>query len=366
MRNLARLRGPASTLSTSSTLTVRTAAAASSASSSHPFSASKTHVWQQQKQTSFKTQRRCLSSSSVQAKRIETDLVYPRKIIVAPHRESIVDPDYVPAVRADGLEEVGGLASWWEDPDHWGQSKQYVGFGPTEKVLDPVLLAVLVRRAVIEAVVMRRFAPNIMRPEGLLAVTRGQQELLDTVEVPLVAAEDGSVTLEENGDWRKVWTRLSKVKQESDEVKKGAAPQPELTPDEAKTLVQKWGSEWKSLKLLDPVVKFYAAKRIQRLTGHIIPDGKLLGIETITSLIAYLAKPPKARKLFEEIETTGVVANLPNVTVSPRRVTPVDKDISVGRWKVMKKELEKRQLPVLGTEGHQKSKLLGWAAGSSS
>ncbi|KAK0707670.1 ribosomal subunit 39S-domain-containing protein [Lasiosphaeris hirsuta] len=346
MRNLVRLRGSASALSTSSTSTVRTAATSSSASSSH-------------------TQRRCLSSD-VRAKKIhiETDLVYPSKVRVAPLRDNITDPDYVPADRADDLEEVGGLTNWWEQPEHWGNSKRYVGFGPTEKVRDPMLLTVLVRRAVIEAVALRKFSPNIMRPEGLLAVTRGQKELLNTVEVTPIAAGDGSVTLGgEKGDWVKVWAQLSQVKRESEEVKKGPAPEPELTPAEAKVLVQKWGSEWKSLKLLDPVIKFYAAKRIQRLTGHIIPDGKLIGIETVNSLIAYLAKPPKARKLAEEIETTGVVANLSNVAFSPRRVTPLDKDISLGRWKVMKKELEKRKLPVLGTEGYQKSNLLRWAEG---
>lgn len=37
--------------------------------------------------------------------------------------------------------------------------------------------------------------------------------------------------------------------------------------------------------------------------------------------------------------------------VSGRRETPVDKEKEVGRWKVIVKELEKRQLPIPGRRG---------------
>lgn len=40
---------------------------------------------------------------------------------------------------------------------------------------------------------------------------------------------------------------------------------------------------------------------------------------------------------------------LSNVRVFPRRVTPIDKEKMVGRWKVIVRELEKRELPVIGT-----------------
>ena len=40
-----------------------------------------------------------------------------------------------------------------------------------------------------------------------------------------------------------------------------------------------------------------------------------------------------------------------NVVVHPRRETPVDKEKEVGRWKVIVKELEKRQLPIPGRRG---------------
>ena len=42
------------------------------------------------------------------------------------------------------------------------------------------------------------------------------------------------------------------------------------------------------------------------------------------------------------------LTSLPNVEIFPRRHTPVDKEKTVGRWKVIEKELQKRGLPVLG------------------
>lgn len=41
----------------------------------------------------------------------------------------------------------------------------------------------------------------------------------------------------------------------------------------------------------------------------------------------------------------------PNVTVHARRQTPVDREISVGRWKVIEEELVRRGLPVTGKRG---------------
>jgi hypothetical protein len=47
-----------------------------------------------------------------------------------------------------------------------------------------------------------------------------------------------------------------------------------------------------------------------------------------------------------------VFKGLSNVRVFPRRVTPIDKEQMVGRWKIIVKELEKRELPITGTAGY--------------
>jgi hypothetical protein len=97
-------------------------------------------------------------------------------------------------------------------------------------------------------------------------------------------------------------------------------------------------------------------KRILQLTGQVIPDSKLPSIRTAKTLLSVLVRPPRAKKLSEAIQIQGDLSNLPNVTVFPRRVTPIDKDKMIGRWKIIARELEKRGLPVTGTSGYTKHK----------
>jgi len=66
-------------------------------------------------------------------------------------------------------------------------------------------------------------------------------------------------------------------------------------------------------------------------------------------------KPPPPEKLAAHIAVSGGLASLPNVQVSSRRITPIDKDKMVGRWKVIVKELRDRGLPVTGTGRFSKS-----------
>lgn len=85
------------------------------------------------------------------------------------------------------------------------------------------------------------------------------------------------------------------------------------------------------------------------MTGHRIHDGKLISIRTIDSLVKQLTDPPKPKKLAELIEQKALFKDLPNVRVFPRRVTPIDKEQMVGRWKIIVRELKERGLPVTGT-----------------
>lgn len=92
---------------------------------------------------------------------------------------------------------------------------------------------------------------------------------------------------------------------------------------------------------------------------------------TISDLSHHLIKSlHKPRSLYEELVGVGVevsskdntqptagaftppkhgpLVGMANVVVSGRRVTPIDKEKVVGRWKVIEAELEKRRLPVTG------------------
>ncbi len=92
-------------------------------------------------------------------------------------------------------------------------------------------------------------------------------------------------------------------------------------------------------------------------------DADLPAMRDVGSLLAVLVKPPKPKKLAEEIRTRGELEALANVTVHDRRVTPIDKDKTAGRWKVMVQELEKRDLPVTGKGPYGKTVEVSWADG---
>lgn len=98
-----------------------------------------------------------------------------------------------------------------------------------------------------------------------------------------------------------------------------------------------------------------------QLTGHLLADAHLLAsASTVGGLLAVLVRPPKPKKLAEELQADGALAGLPNVAVYSRRVTPIDKHKMVGRWKVIVQELEKRDLPVTGTGKYDKSVERKW------
>src|SRR5689334_13065142 len=83
----------------------------------------------------------------------------------------------------------------------------------------------------------------------------------------------------------------------------------------------------------------------------LISDAKLGATRTVQNMLTLACKPAKPAKLADELEQRGVLPKLSNVTVHSRRVTTVDKEVAVGRWKVITEELTKRDLPLKGTGG---------------
>jgi len=88
-----------------------------------------------------------------------------------------------------------------------------------------------------------------------------------------------------------------------------------------------------------------------------------VAVATIDSFIKQIVEPPKPKKLFELVDTKAVFKDMPNVKVYPRRVTPIDKEQMVGRWKVIVKELKKRDLPLTGTGDHSPPIEKKWVEG---
>ncbi|KAJ3536918.1 hypothetical protein NM208_g6516 [Fusarium decemcellulare] len=71
----------------------------------------------------------------------------------------------------------------------------------------------------------------------------------------------------------------------------------------------------------------------------------------------------RSKKLAEILEAQGDLPSLPNVAVHDKKIGPVQREIAVGRWKVIEEELKKRDLPVTGTAGLGKNMERDWLTG---
>ncbi|PKS10965.1 hypothetical protein jhhlp_002724 [Lomentospora prolificans] len=296
---------------------------------------------------------------------------------------------YVPAKTAEGLEEVGGLEDWWDQEGHWGAVDELKVFSVPRnegaKVTDPNVLEVLLRQAVVEALVVQG-----KRGEEML---RGRwaglekENTLKAAGVELQVSESGDITL--TGDLGAILSGLETSAQESEAAAVEAPPaeaaeqeaveepvqEEVLTAEEAREISRSWDRSWKQIPLTNPTLKFAVHKRLYQLSGHYIPDAKLAPTRTAQHILTLVSKPPKARKLIEVIQqqhqraqmdaskADNDLLNLPNVKVYSRRVTPIDKEVWVGRWKIIEDELRKRDLPVTGTGKYGKAKEKAWLMG---
>jgi hypothetical protein len=178
----------------------------------------------------------------------------PKRTEATPEKElSSVDPTYVPATSLEELEEIGTLKTWWEQPGHWGEESTFKGFAPSEKLVDPNVVEVYLRRVVVEVLALRqagKFSELATKswPEGSRAD-------LDAALAIQIDAKDGSASLK--GDALAV---AEQVSSESD----GAETPERISAEEAAKLVQSWDPSWKSLDLDDQIrfaVSFVTCRR---------------------------------------------------------------------------------------------------------
>jgi hypothetical protein len=85
-----------------------------------------------------------------------------------------------------------------------------------------------------------------------------------------------------------------------------------------------------------------------QLTGVRVSDQIIESSQTAQGLLNHIIAPPKPKKLVETLLADDALQELPNVQIYERRVTPIDKETKLGRWKLIEKELESRGLPVTG------------------
>ncbi|KAG6002281.1 hypothetical protein E4U21_003272 [Claviceps maximensis] len=287
----------------------------------------------------------------------------PRRTEAASEKEAaLADPSYIPATDAQGLEETSTLKTWWDLPGHWGEESQFKGFGSSEKVVDRNVMEVYLRQSVVEAVSLQQQQQQQQQDMGSPAdwsvkkwreVSRSE---LDRVLAANLVVQDGRASL---GGEDAAFISQSLVVEETSEADDPAA---KITPGEAREMVRAWDSSWKQL-VVDEQLKFAIRKRLYQLTGVLIPDAKLGAARTVKHLLTLVAKKPSPKKLAEVLERRSDIQQLANIKVHSRKIGPIEKETSVGRWKVIEEELTKRGLPVTGTAGLSKNKERDWISG---
>ncbi|EMR68226.1 hypothetical protein UCREL1_4759 [Eutypa lata UCREL1] len=291
--------------------------------------------------------------------------------------DEVPDAGYVPATTADGLRSVGGLDRWWDAPDHW--RGDFVGFRPKRRTTDPALLEVAVRRAVVEALALRR-AGREDELVGVWPLADGPEEvrrLLAAVELR-VSRDGGAGEVQLGGDVDAVleslrWRDESEVVQEAlvegeaDVASASTTPRKKtgLSAAGAEKYREGWDKSWKNVPLDDSRIKFAVTKRIFQLTGQLVPDHKLPEISSVQTLLRVLQKPPKLRTLTDDLaqRRQELTDQLPNVAFAAKRLTRGDREKAVGRFKLIEDEFKKRDLPLGGHGFARKNKERSWLRG---
>lgn len=214
-----------------------------------------------------------LSLAEAEAAEVEAEAAAPEasNIVVPPEFSYAPAPkdatDYVPAQTAEGLEEVGGLEGWWDVEGHLGEADKLRVFSERvgAKVTEPSVLEVLVRQAVVEALVVQgKGGEMLMGRWGAL----DKEAMVRAGGVGITVSEAGDVTL--TGDLGAVLEGL-KMEEEvtaqeplEKEASGGeaAAKQPEpapeelLTAEEASEMIKSWDHTWRKVPLTDPSLRF--------------------------------------------------------------------------------------------------------------
>ncbi|KAG5978324.1 hypothetical protein E4U55_006243 [Claviceps digitariae] len=281
----------------------------------------------------------------------------PRRTEAALEKDAaLVDPSYVPATEATSLLVTPPLKIWWDLPGHWGEESHFEGFGNSEKVVDRNVMEVYLRQSVTEAVSQQQQTGSSAdwSTKKWREVSRSQ---LDRILAADLVVKDGKASL---GSEDAAFISQCLAVKEANEAYEDAAA--EVAPEEAREMVWAWDASWKEL-VVDEQLKFAIRKRLYQLTGVLIPDAKLGAARTVKHLLTLVVKKPTPKKLAEVLEQRSDIQQLANVKVHSRKIGPIEKETSVGRWKVIEKELTKRGLPVTGTAGLSKNRERDWITG---
>ncbi|KAI9895026.1 MAG: hypothetical protein M1814_000249 [Vezdaea aestivalis] len=96
-------------------------------------------------------------------------------------------------------------------------------------------------------------------------------------------------------------------------------------------------------------LKLELLKGIIEQTGNHVSDAQLTSAKSVEDLFQVVIVQPKPPKLAERLMMNPELQVLKNVEIFDRRLTSIDKDVVVGRWKVIEKELKAQGIPPRGS-----------------
>lgn len=305
---------------------------------------------------------------------------------------------YVPATTWDGLESVGGFgedSTSTGDPEH-----QFQGFMTSAQLTSPSELTMALHQAAVEIYTLhgaQRSLASATKMEGSTDLTADVQivpsnnalrvdllypsdetrdDILSSVKT-IVAGGPGDRTTEErfeeeqgqeldrhgenallpehtdthgthNATATEAWRPTARWAVEEQRLRRQPSKSHEQFIEQLEAQISSWNPDWLSTQLTGPHIKFAMVKRVMQLTGRRIPDHVISKLGSLHDLHDFLMQPPKAKKLAHVLMEDEQLKSLLNVKVIPKRVTPINDDLAVGRWKVIENELLQRGLQVVG------------------
>ncbi|KAI5303820.1 hypothetical protein KEM56_007159 [Ascosphaera pollenicola] len=239
--------------------------------------------------------------------------------------------------------------SWEGLPVHQGANEKpwkrepyagdlYEPFVNSEKVTDHRLLLSMVHQATVEMLLLK----SLDKPIKNVCKYVNHDVVVPFINrVTIVAGKDfESSTLEFGNEQEK-----QKILAAFEDPKKSA-------PEELEAIIVSVPEnlQFLQLPLADLDTKFILLKRVAQLTGHYFPNPELPGLSSVGSVLKYLdrASQPKPKKLVQNLLASEDLASLPNVKISPKKVSISDKESEIGRWKIIEEELARRGLPFNG------------------
>ncbi|KAE9978687.1 hypothetical protein EG328_001359 [Venturia inaequalis] len=217
------------------------------------------------------------------------------------------EDDFVPASNWDGLEWIG--TSNWEKKRNAVQGHKFEIYGGNKRVTDPQEIKFFVKEALVAVVKARNLELAKFQEPTL------QQPTIDNIKYLEGSWESGWKVGDRGVDWR---------------------------------------FDLRNVDFLFAVIKKFAL-----LSGIHLTDPALMRIHDAYDLLNEAQVLPKQKKLIARKGDKLVIAgpkktakskldlsllNLPNVTISPKRIKKEDREKQIGRWKVTGEELRARGL----------------------